>query len=125
MKWLVVLILSYSSVAGAGEIDVFLEAYLKSLADGRSTGLNEREEFRSQLGEDAIDFKACARKSCSIRMRKQPSMRGEIGDVQTWEAHFDIYADGKRLLRRSGCYLIEKTARGLYLKDYIYECYAK
>lgn len=106
-------------------MDLFLEGYLKSLVEGRTSGINSRPDFANRLAEDGSEFKKCVGKSCTVRMRSQPSFRSKNGDIELWEAHFDIYSDGKRLIRRSGCYLIEKTPRGLYFSGYIYECYPR
>lgn len=111
--------------AFAGEMDLFLDGYLKSQIEGRTSGINSRAEFAHQLAQDGSEFKKCSGKTCTVRMRAQPSLRSKEGENELWEAHLDIYADGKRLIRRSGCYLIEKTPRGLYFSGYIYECYPR
>jgi hypothetical protein len=123
MRYLFLLLISVT--AWAGEMDLFLDSYVKNLAEGRTSGINSRPDFAHQLAQDTSEFKACAGKNCTVRMRANPSFRSKEGDIELWEAHFDIYSGGKRLIRRSGCYLIEKGPRGLYFNGYIYECYPR
>jgi hypothetical protein len=109
----------------AGEFDLLVSDYLKKVASGETGSLQTRSEFANQLADDTAEFKVCAGKSCSVRMRENPVLRKQERDFTLWEVRFDVYLNGKPKVRRSGCYLVEKTDRGLAFSDYIYECYGK
>lgn len=125
MRSLIALVMLMSAPAFAGEFDLFVADYLKKVVGGNTTAVAMSRDFAKQLEEDKIEFKVCERKTCTVRMRENPVLRKQDGRFTLWEVRFDVYLEGKRKVRRSGCYLVEKTERGLNFNDYIYECYGK
>ena len=125
MRSLIALVVLFSVPAFAGEFDLFVADYLKKVVSGDTASVARSRDFSKQLEEDKIEFKVCERKTCSVRMREKPVLRKQEARFTLWEVRFDVYLEGKRKVRRSGCYLVEKTDRGLTFSDYIYECYGK
>lgn len=125
MRYLISLVVLFSVPTFAGELDLFAADYLKKVVSGDTASVAMARGFSKQLEEDKIELKVCAQKACSVRMREIPVLRKQEARFTLWEVRFDVYLEGKRKVRRSGCYLVEKTDRGLTFSDYIYECYGK
>lgn len=125
MRIVVIFMMLFSSQVFAGEFDLLIADYFRKVVRGDTASLAVSREFAKQLEEDKIEFKVCERKACTVRTRENPVLRKQQARSSLWEVRFDVYLGDKPKVRRSGCYLVEKTDRGLILNDYIYECFGK
>ncbi|MGE4131668.1 MAG: hypothetical protein AB7F86_08515 [Bdellovibrionales bacterium] len=120
-----ILILSATFVWAAkpssNDVEGLLKSYLK----------------KPNLADDQEDLAACSDGTCRVEFRSGLRLHEDLeaedvgeelaqDDVDfgpaVYEAHLDIFKDGKIFARRNGCYLITKEGSGWRVQNYVYEC---
>lgn len=130
MDWIgasLILIIAFSITPAYGAkkadraaVESFVQEYVSKVA---------KKDLAAVFEEDAEEFESCAQSSCKAVLRKPVAIKvydeddEDAPEEEMFEVHMDVFKSGDLLARRSGCYMVMKTAADhLVMKQYQYDC---